>query len=73
MAYKGFNMDTRIFDYINDKINDQVDLTLNSLCDGAAKDYAEYRALCGVIQGLRSAQLEIKDLARKMKVDEDDE
>jgi len=66
-------MDTRIFDYINDKINDQVDLTLNSLCDGAAKDYAEYRALCGVIQGLRSAQLEIKDLARKMKVDEDDE
>ena len=73
MAYKGFNMDTRIFDYINDKINDQVDLTSNSLCDGAAKDYAEYRALCGVIQGLRSAQLEIKDLARKMKVDEDNE
>lgn len=73
MAYKGFNMDERIFDFINNKIDDRVVLVSNSLCDGAAKDYAEYRAMCGVIQGLRSAQLEIKDLARKMKVDEDDE
>ncbi len=66
-------MDERIFDLINSKIDEQVVGFSNSLCDGAAIDFAEYKALCGVIRGLRTAQLEVKDLARKMKVDVDDE
>ena len=66
-------MDERIFDVINSKIDEQVVDFSNSLCDGVAIDYAEYKALCGVIRGLRIAQLEVKDLARKMKVDVDDE
>ena len=38
-----------------------------SLCDGAAKDYAEYRYLCGQIQGLGFAQMTISDLVRRLE------
>jgi hypothetical protein len=65
-------MDLRIFDLINRKVDERVEMVSNSLCDGVAKDYAEYRALCGIIQGLRSAQLEINDLLRKIKEDDDE-
>lgn len=37
------------------------------LCDGAVKDHAEYKSLCGEIRGLSTAQMEIKDLVRKVK------
>lgn len=37
------------------------------LCDGGAKEYAEYRALCGEFRGLATAQMEIKDLVRRLK------
>ena len=38
-----------------------------SICDGAAKDYAEYRYLCGQIQGLGFAQMTISDLVRRLE------
>jgi hypothetical protein len=38
-----------------------------TICDGAAKDYAEYRYLCGQIQGLMFAQITITDLVRKLE------
>jgi len=38
-----------------------------SICDGAAKDYAEYRYLCGQIQGLGFAQMTITDLVRRLE------
>lgn len=43
-----------------------------SLSNGSAKDYAEYRELCGVIRGLRSAQMEVQDLASRTKEIEDE-
>ena len=42
------------------------------LVDGAAKDYAEYRSLCGEIRGLSQAHMYITDLVRKMEKDEDE-
>jgi hypothetical protein len=45
---------------------------IDSLVGGAAKDYAEYRELVGVIRGLSRANLHIQDLLRKLKDDNDD-
>jgi len=39
----------------------------DALVDGVAKDYAEYRAMCGEIRGLLTAQLYINDLAKRME------
>lgn len=43
-----------------------------ALLDGAAKDYAEYKALCGEIRGLSTAHMFIQDLVRKMESDDDE-
>jgi hypothetical protein len=39
---------------------------------GSAKDYAEYRAICGEIRGLSYAEQAIKDLAKKLENSDDD-
>jgi len=44
---------------------------VNNLVDGAAKDYAEYRELVGVVRGLSHSNLNIEDLLRKLKVDDE--
>ena len=61
-----------IFELLHHKLQERI-LNLNdSLSKGSAKDYAEYRELCGVIRGLRSAQMEIQDLESRIKEDEDE-
>lgn len=45
---------------------------VSSLISGSAKDYAEYRELVGIIRGLSHANLNIQDLLRKLKNDNDD-
>ena len=42
------------------------------LVDGAAKDYAEYKSLCGEIRGLSQAHMYITDLVRKMEQSDDE-
>ena len=53
----------------NNEFRQQVE---DSLAAGAAKDYAEYRELVGVIRGLNHSNLNIQDLLRKLKDDNDD-
>jgi hypothetical protein len=43
-----------------------------ALAGSAAKDYAEYRAICGEIRGLSYAESLILDLARKLENSDDD-
>jgi hypothetical protein len=38
---------------------------------GNAKDFAEYKHLCGLIQGLRQAEDIINDLVQKMEKSDD--
>ena len=65
-------MELKIFDILNQKLNERVmDLT-RSLSDGVAKDYAEYKGMCGVIKGLQTAQYELNDLLRKIKESDDE-
>ena len=40
---------------------------VDRLCTGAAKDYAEYRELVGVIRGLDHANLTLQDFAKRME------
>ena len=61
-----------IFDHLYHKLQERILNVNESLSNGSAKDYAEYRELCGVIRGLRSAQMEIQDLASRTKEDEDE-
>lgn len=44
----------------------------SALEDGAAKDYAEYRAICGEIRGLSYAESLINDLANRLENSDDD-
>lgn len=41
------------------------------LARGAAKDFAEYKHICGVIRGLDLADEYIRDLAKRMASDDD--
>ena len=38
---------------------------------GGAKDFAEYRHVCGVIRGLTHADQLVKDLAKKLEYSDD--
>jgi len=57
-------MPKTVFDVLKDKLQESVDSCEESLVSGAAKDYAQYREICGVIRGLTTAIQEIEDLAK---------
>ena len=65
-------MDVKLADVLNKKIQEHINQHLGVLSDGVAKDYAHYKELCGAIRGLQTAQMEINDLVRKLKENEDD-
>lgn len=65
-------MDPKLAEILNKKIQEHINQHLGVLSDGVAKDYAHYKELCGAIRGLRTAQMEINDLVRKLKENEDD-
>jgi len=65
-------MDVKLADVLNRKIQEHINQHLGVLSDGVAKDYAHYKELCGAIRGLQTAQMEINDIVRKLKDDEDD-
>lgn len=46
--------------------NDQVSF----LANGGAKDFAEYRHVCGIIRGLTHADEYIKDLVQRINTDD---
>ena len=54
-------------DLILEKLNEDMSSVQDSLCSGAAKDYAEYQYLCGKIRGLLAAQDKILDLKQRME------
>ena len=52
---------------ILNEINQRRDAILRALADGAAKDFAEYRELCGEVRGLSFSHMLITDLVRKIE------
>ena len=61
-----------VFEVLREKLQEQQRSCEESLVAGAAKDFAQYREICGVIRGLTSAIREIEDLSRNFLDDEND-
>lgn len=61
----------QLLELLHQKLEDQLQPLRRAVSDGGAKSYDHYKELCGNIRGLETAQLEIKDLVRKLKDSED--
>ena len=61
-----------VFDVLNEKLDAHKNAAIDSLVSGGAKDFAEYKAACGIIRGLSLARMEIQDLSRTL-MDEDND
>ena len=53
-----------VFEVLVEKITDQKRSSEDFIQSGAAKDYAAYKEVCGVLRGLDTALREINDLSR---------
>ena len=60
-------MDTKILDWFDSKLKEQEQMQNSALLGGAAKDFAGYRELVGVIRGLRVAQGLVEDLRQRLE------
>lgn len=65
-------MATTVMDVLIRDIEDKRDTIARALVEGAARDYAEYRAMCGEIRGLSLAHSYVTDLVRRMEQDDDE-
>ena len=60
-------MSTQAFQYLTKEIDKLRNDQAVFLMGGGAKDFAEYRHVCGVIRGLTHAEQLVKDLVQKME------
>tara|TARA_R110000824_G_scaffold197578_1_gene381169 strand:+ start:5791 stop:5988 length:198 start_codon:yes stop_codon:yes gene_type:complete len=60
-----------VFDVLAERIEEQKTSALQFLADGGAKDYAEYRNVCGLLRGLQISLSNIEDLSRNFLEDDD--
>ena len=63
---------TTAFTVVLKEIEERREMIGRALIEGSAKDYAEYKSLCGEIRGLSQAHMYITDLVRKMEQDDDE-
>ena len=61
-----------VFEVLVEKITDQKRSSEDFIQSGAAKDYAAYKEVCGVLRGLDHALREINDLSRNYMEETDD-
>jgi hypothetical protein len=61
-----------VFDVLNEKLDAHKNALVESLASGGMKDFAEYKAACGIIRGLSLARIEIQDLSRNFMEDDDE-
>ena len=55
------------FDVVIKELDERRDGIAQALMSGSAKDYSEYRSMCGEIRGLSVAHNFITDLVRKLE------
>jgi len=65
-------MTTTAFDAVLKELSARRDALTQALTAGSARDYAEYKNLCGEIRGLSLAQSYITDLVRQMEYSDDE-
>jgi hypothetical protein len=59
------------FEYINKKLKERELEVSRVVSEGGCKSFDHYKDLCGFIRGLQTAQIEIEDLVRKIKENDD--
>lgn len=64
-------MDTA-FEHLLKKLEERRIELLKHMSHGSLADHGEYKKICGIIQGLDHAAVEIKDLANKMEQQENE-
>jgi len=60
-------LNDKLLELLVSKLEDRKKQLSEFLCEAGAKSFDEYKSLCGEIRGLATAQMEIKDLVRKLK------
>tara|TARA_R110000822_G_scaffold14535_7_gene51006 strand:+ start:1522 stop:1719 length:198 start_codon:yes stop_codon:yes gene_type:complete len=65
-------MEQKILDLVSKKLSDREHELVVLMSDGGCKSFDHYKELCGFIRGLRTAQLEMVDLVRNLKDNDDD-
>ena len=65
-------MATTAFSVVLRDIEEHRESIARALVDGAARDFSEYKAMCGEIRGLSTAHMFITDLVRKMEQNDDE-
>ena len=63
--------DYQILAHAVKQLVEQRDSYVGAVSRGSAKDHAEYKHLCGLIQGLTQAEVIINDLVQKMEKSDD--
>ena len=61
-----------VLDILIEKYDEHISSATEFLADGGCKDFAHYKNLCGLIQGLSVAKREVGDLMRNFMEDEND-
>ena len=61
----------QILEHLSKKLKEREVEIARVVGDGGRKSFDHYKELCGFIRGLQTAQFEIGDLARKIKVNDD--
>jgi hypothetical protein len=62
-----------VIELLQRKLAEHRDSVVQQITSGGVSDFAEYRYLCGVSRGLATVQLELDDLVRRLKDEDDDE
>tara|TARA_R110000772_G_scaffold123192_1_gene229431 strand:+ start:5902 stop:6099 length:198 start_codon:yes stop_codon:yes gene_type:complete len=65
-------MATTVLDVLKKKIEESISSAQEHLTGGAAKDYADYREVVGLIRGLEANLMYIDDLSRNYLDDDND-
>lgn len=62
----------KALNHLLQQIDEKVSRLQEALGTGAAKDYADYQKMCGEIQGLLIARLNILDLRKNLEHSDDE-
>lgn len=62
----------KYFEIILKEIEERREYVAKALIEGSAKEYSEYRSMCGEIRGLSLAHQTVTDLVRKLEKSDDE-
>lgn len=61
-----------VLDVLEERLQERVKPYEEAIVRGTAVDFAAYKGMCGVIQGLTTAINEVRDFAQQVEHDDDE-